>query len=66
MREEKQLRHLAQTERCFCHVRPHMLRHACGFKLANEGTDFRTMLDFLSDCDPKHTVRYTRIAGARF
>ena len=47
-------------------VRPHMLRHSCGFKLANQGTDLRTMQDYLGHRDPKHTVRYTRIAGTRF
>ena len=47
-------------------VRPHMLRHSCGFKLANQGADLRTMQDYLGHRDPKHTVRYTRIAGARF
>jgi type 1 fimbriae regulatory protein FimB len=49
------------------HVHPHMLRHSCGFKLANQpGADLRTMQDYLGHRDPKHTVRYTRIAGARF
>ena len=47
-------------------VRPHMLRHSCGFKLANQGADLRTMQDYLGHRDPKHTVRYTRIAGTRF
>ena len=47
-------------------VRPHMLRHSCGFKLANQGADLRTMQDYLEHRDPKHTVRYTRIAGTRF
>lgn len=47
-------------------VHPHMLRHACGYYLANEGTDLRTMQDYLGHRDPKHTVRYTRVAGSRF
>lgn len=47
-------------------VWPHMLRHSCGFYLANRGTDFRTMQDYLGHRDPKHTTRYTRIAGKRF
>ncbi len=47
-------------------VHPHMLRHACGYYLANAGVDLRTMQDYLGHRDPKHTVRYTRIAGRRF
>ena len=47
-------------------VHPHMLRHACGYHTANEGSDLRTMQDFLVQRDPKHTVRYTRVAGSRF
>lgn len=42
------------------HVHPHMLRHSCGYYLANKG------MDFLGHRDPKHTARYTRVAGHRF
>ena len=48
------------------HVHPHMLRHSCGYYLANKGVDFRTTEDFLGHRDPKHTTRYTRVAGRRF
>jgi len=48
------------------HVHPHMLRHSCGYYLANKGVDFRTAQDFLGHRDPKHTTRYTRVAGRRF
>ncbi len=49
------------------HVHPHMLRHSCGFKLANQvGADVRTLQDYLGHRDPRHTARYTRIAGTRF
>jgi type 1 fimbriae regulatory protein FimB len=48
------------------HVHPHMLRHSCGYYLANRGVDFRTAQDFLGHRDPKHTTRYTRVAGRRF
>jgi len=47
-------------------VHPHMLRHSCGFHLANTGVDLRTAQDYLGHRDPKHTVRYTRVAGRRF
>jgi type 1 fimbriae regulatory protein FimB len=45
---------------------PHMLRHSCGYYLANKGTDLRTMQDYLGHRDPRHTVHYTRVAGRRF
>ena len=45
---------------------PHMLRHSSGYYLANEGTDLRTMQDYLGHRDPKHTAHYTRVAGHRF
>ena len=47
-------------------VHPHMLRHSCGYYLANKGVDFRTAQNFLGHRDPKHTTRYTRVAGPRF
>src|ERR1700675_108173 len=36
-------------------VYPHMLRHSCGYYLANIGVDLRTMQDYLGHRDPKHT-----------
>jgi len=45
---------------------PHMLRHSCGYYLADKGTDLRTMQDYLGHRDPKHTAHYTRVAGHRF
>jgi type 1 fimbriae regulatory protein FimB len=47
-------------------VWPHMLRHSCGFTLANKGTDFRVIQDYLGHRDPRHTTRYTRTASRRF
>ena len=47
-------------------LHPHMLRHSCGFYLANQGYDLRLIQDYLGHRDPKHTVRYTRVAGSRF
>jgi site-specific recombinase XerD len=44
-------------------VWPHMLRHSCGFALANKGADFRVIQDYLGHRDPRHTVRYTFLAG---
>jgi len=47
-------------------VWPHMLRHSCGYYLADRGTDLRTMQDYLGHRDPKHTAHYTRVSGRRF
>lgn len=47
-------------------VNPHMLRHSCGFALANRGYDLRLIQDYLGHRDPRHTVHYTRVAGSRF
>jgi integrase len=47
-------------------VHPHMLRHSCGFYLANQGYDLRLIQDYLGHRDPKHTVHYTRVVGSRF
>ena len=47
-------------------VWPHMLRHSCGYYLADKGTDLRTMQDYLGHRDPKHTAYYSRVAGSRF
>ena len=47
-------------------VWPHMLRHSCGYYLANRGHDLRLIQDYLGHRDPKHTVHYTRVAGSRF
>ena len=30
-------------------IHPHMLRHACGFKLANDGVDTRTIQAYLGN-----------------
>jgi type 1 fimbriae regulatory protein FimE len=45
---------------------PHMLRHACGFKLANDGVDTRTLQHYLGHRNIQHTVRYTELRSDRF
>src|SRR5262245_36286592 len=45
---------------------PHMLRHACGFKLANDGHDTRALQHYLGHKNIQHTVRYTEMAPDRF
>jgi type 1 fimbriae regulatory protein FimB/type 1 fimbriae regulatory protein FimE len=45
---------------------PHMLRHACGFKLANDGHDTRSLQAYLGHKNIQHTVRYTELSPNRF
>jgi site-specific recombinase XerD len=45
---------------------PHMLRHACGFALANAGHDTRALQDYLGHRNIAHTVRYTELSPTRF
>ncbi|MCZ4270642.1 tyrosine-type recombinase/integrase [Rhodobacteraceae bacterium G21628-S1] len=47
-------------------VHPHMLRHSCGFALANKGRDLRVIQDYLGHRDSRHTAHYTRTAAHRF
>ncbi len=47
-------------------VHPHMLRHACGYKLANEGQDTRAIQHYLGHRNITHTCRYTDLATNRF
>ncbi len=44
----------------------HMLRHACGYALANAGHDTRAIQDWLGHRSIQHTVRYTELAPTRF
>jgi integrase len=45
---------------------PHMLRHACGYALANKGHDTRALQAYLGHKNIQHTVRYTELAPTRF
>jgi len=47
-------------------VHPHMLRHACGYKLANDGQDTRAIQLYMGHRNIQHTVRYTELASDRF
>ena len=47
-------------------VHPHMLRHACGFALANKGHDTRALQAYLGHRNIQHTVRYTELSPTRF
>lgn len=43
-------------------VHAHMLRHGCGYALANAGHDTRAIQDWLGHRSITHTVRYTELA----
>jgi integrase len=45
---------------------PHMLRHACGYALANKGHDTRTVQAYLGHRNIQHTIRYTELSPTRF
>ena len=47
-------------------IHPHMLRHACGYKLASEGQDTRAIQQYLGHKNITHTVRYTELSPERF
>jgi integrase len=47
-------------------VHCHMLRHACGYALANKGHDTRAIQDWLGHRSIQHTVRYTELSPTRF
>jgi site-specific recombinase XerD len=43
-----------------------MLRHACGYKLANDGHDTRAIQAYLGQRNIQNTTRYTALAPHRF
>ena len=47
-------------------VHVHMLRHATGFYLANQGVDTRAIQCYLGYKNITHTTRYTELAAGRF
>jgi type 1 fimbriae regulatory protein FimE len=47
-------------------VHPHMLRHACGYKLVNDGHDIRVIQQYLGHQNIQHTVCYTKLSANCF
>jgi integrase len=45
---------------------PQMLRHACGYALANKGHETRALQTYLGHRNIQHTVRYTELSPTRF
>lgn len=48
------------------HLNPHILRHSCGYHLANQGLDTRMIQDYLGHANIKNTVIYTKTNPERF
>lgn len=51
--------HLWREGRLALPAYPHLLRHACGFALADQGADTRLIQDYLGHRNIQHTVIYT-------
>lgn len=62
----KLLSRIAQLSSISFSVHPHMLRHACGYKLVNDGHDTRTIQHYLGHKNIQHTVRYTHLSANCF
>jgi type 1 fimbriae regulatory protein FimB len=60
------IRHYGEQAGLEIAAHPHMLRHACGFALADQGADTRLIQDYLGHRNIQHTVRYTATNPARF
>ncbi|MBB3231066.1 tyrosine-type recombinase/integrase [Halomonas stenophila] len=45
---------------------PHALRHACGVHLINNGTDIRTVQQYMGHANIQNTVAYTALTGRQF
>jgi type 1 fimbriae regulatory protein FimB/type 1 fimbriae regulatory protein FimE len=63
---QKMVERLGERANLGFSVHAHMLRHACGFKMANDGVDTRTIQAYLGHKDIRHTVRYTELSPVKF
>jgi integrase len=62
----RMLERAAESARLDIKAHPHMLRHACGYALANKGYDTRGLQAYLGHRYIQHTVRYTELSSDRF
>ena len=62
----KLLSRIGEAARLPFPIHPHMLRHAVGYRLANEGQDTRAIQHYLGHRNIQHTVRYTELSTSRF
>lgn len=47
-------------------IHPHMLKHSCGYFLANKGYDTRLIQDYMGHKQIQNTVKYTATNARRF
>ena len=47
-------------------IHPHMLRHSCGYYLANQGHDTRAIQMYMGHTSINNTVLYTQLTGDQF
>ena len=62
----KLISRLGERARMAFPIHPHMLRHGCGYALANAGHDTRAIQAWMGHKNIQHTVRYTELAPDRF
>jgi len=60
------LKQVGVNARLTISIHPHMLRHSCGYTLANHGADTRLIQDYLGHKNIRHTVIYTAANANRF
>ena len=59
----KRLSKLSQAAELPFPIHPHMLRHACGYKLAHDGHDTRALQEWLGHSNIQNTTGYTELTG---
>ena len=62
----KLLTRVAECSSISLTVHPHMLRHACGYKLVNDGHDIRMIQQYLGHKNIQHTVGYITLSANCF
>ena len=63
---KKELARWGMTAKIAFPVNPHMLRHVCGYALANLGMHTRSLQAYLGHASITHTVRYNQMSPTRF
>jgi integrase len=62
----KVIQRLGKIAKLDIKVHPHMMRHSCGYWLANQGATTRDIQEYLGHRNIQHTVRYTSLNAERF
>ena len=65
-RLQRQIKRIGTAAKLPFPIHSHMLRHACGYALANKGHDTRRLQAYLGHKNIQHTVRYTALSPAPF